>query len=149
FTGGKLQGRAIKRAEAIELSSTPVKVSPEQASAALADGIRAEGLSLFTFSEKAQCLRERLNFLHAQLGEPWPNVESADPEYWLGPELNAMAHGTSPKNVDMHQALQRLMHWHEANALDELAPARLSGPSGSQPQIDLSSGRVVGRQMIS
>ena len=145
FTGGKLQGRAIKRAGAIELSSTPVKVPPEQASAALADGIRTEGLSLFTFSDKAQSLRERLNFLHAQLGEPWPNVESADPEYWLGPELNAMAHGASPKNVDMHQALQRLMPWPEANSLDELAPARLSVPSGSHPRIDYSTGRPVVR----
>ena len=137
--------RSIKRAGAIELSNTPVKVPPEQASAALADGIRTEGLSLFTFSDKAQSLRERLNFLHAQLGEPWPNVESADPEYWLGPELNAMAHGASPKNVDMHQALQRLMPWPEANSLDELAPARLSVPSGSHPRIDYSTGRPVVR----
>ncbi len=145
FANGKLQGRAIKRAGAIELSSTPVKVPPEQASAALADGIRTAGLSLFTFSDKAQLLRERLNFLHAQLGEPWPDVESADPEYWLGPELNAMAHGASPKSVDMYQALQRLLPWPEANSLDELAPSRLSVPSGSHPRIDYSTGRPVVR----
>ncbi|ASJ17767.1 ATP-dependent helicase HrpB [Corynebacterium stationis] len=145
FTGGKLQGRAIKRAGAIELSSTPVKVPPEQASAALADGIRTEGLSLFIFSGKAQSLRERLNFLHAQLGEPWPDVESSDPEYWLGPELDAMAHGASPKEIDMYQALQRLMPWPEANSLEDLAPARLSVPSGSHPRIDYSTGRPVAR----
>src|SRR5699024_1674081 len=102
FANGKLQGRAIRRAGAIELSSTPVKVAPEQAIAALADGIRTHGLSLFTFSDKAQSLRERLNFLHAQLGKPWPDVESSDPEYWLGPELDAMAHGASPKGIDMY-----------------------------------------------
>lgn len=143
FTGGKLQGRAIKRAGSIELSSTPVKVPPDKAAAALADGIRTEGLALFTFSEKAQSLRDRMNFLHEQLGNPWPNVESADPEYWLGPELETMAHGASPKGIDMHQALQRLMPWPEANSMDELAPARLSVPSGSHPRIDYSSGRPV------
>ena len=143
--GGKVQGRAIKRAGAIELSSTPVKVAPDQAAAALADGIRTHGLSLFTFSDKAQALRERMNFLHAQLGAPWPDVESADPEYWLGPELNSMAHGMAPKSIDMHQALQRLLPWPEANSMDELAPARLSVPSGSQPRIDYSTERPVVR----
>lgn len=145
FANGKLQGRAIRRAGAIELSSTPVKVAPEQAIAALADGIRTHGLSLFTFSDKAQSLRERLNFLHTQLGKPWPDVESSDPEYWLGPELDAMAHGASPKGIDMYQALQRLMPWPEANSLEDLAPARLSVPSGSHPRIDYSTGRPVVR----
>lgn len=145
FTGGKLQGRAIKRAGPIELSSTPVKVPPDNAAAALADGIRTQGLTLFTFSDKAQALRERMSFLHEQLGDPWPDVESADPEYWLGPELDALAHGASPKSVDMYQALQRLLPWPEANSMDELAPARLAVPSGSHPRIDYSTGRPVVR----
>src|SRR5699024_8561754 len=142
---GKPKGRAISRAGAIKLPRTPVKVPPEQVIAALAHGIRTHGLSLFPFADKAQSLRERLNFLHAQLGKPWPDVESSDPEYWLGPELDAMAHGASPKGIDMYQALQRLMPWPEASSLEDLAPARLSVPSGSHPRIDYSTGRPVVR----
>src|SRR5699024_6440502 len=56
-----------------------------------------------------------------------------------------MAHGASPKGIDMYQALQRLMPWPEASSLEDLAPARLSVPSGSHPRIDYSTGRPVVR----
>lgn len=145
FDGGKLRGRAVRRAGAIELSTTPVKVPPDTAAAALAAHIRAHGLGMFRFSAKAAALKDRLDFLRSQLGSPWPDVESADPEWWLGPELDAMAHGTPPEKVDMYPALQRLLPWPEANQLDELAPARLPVPSGSHPRVDYSAGRPVVR----
>lgn len=145
LVGGGVRGRAVRRLGAIELSSTPVKVEPAQASAALAAAIRREGLALFSFSSRAQALRERLEFLHARLGKPWPDIADADPELWLGPELDAMAHGTAPGDIDMYPALQRLLPWPEASELDTLAPERLSVPSGSQPRISYATGRPVVR----
>lgn len=142
---GKVRGVQVRRAGAIELSATPVRVPPEHAAAALAEGIRAHGLDMFRWSDKATGLRERMDFLHAQLGDPWPDVADADPDYWLGPELDAMAHGTAPSRVDLYPALQRLLPWPEANHLDELAPARLAVPSGSHPRVDYSTGRPVVR----
>ena len=144
-SGGKVHGRLRRSAGAIELSTTPVKVDPDQASAALAAGIRSTGLKMFSFSPAAQSLRDRLNFLHARLGEPWPEVESADPEYWLGPELDAIAHGAAADSFDMLPALQRLLPWPEANELETLAPAKLAVPSGSQPRISYAEGRPVVR----
>ena len=145
FDGGALRGRSVRRAGAIELAVTPIPVPPEEAATALAAGIREHGLDMFTFSDKAASLRERLDFLHAQVGEPCPEVAAADPETALGPELDAMAHGTPPAKVDMYPALQRLLPWPAANQLDELVPARLAVPSGSRPRVDYSTGRPVVR----
>ena len=143
--GGRIRGRKLRRAGAIVLSETPVKVAREQATEALAEGIRQEGLSLFIFSEKAQSLRERLDFLHGQIGDPWPEVAAADPTLWLGPELAAVAGGASIGRVDLYPALQRLLPWPEATRLAELAPERLRVPSGNTHRVDYATGRPVVR----
>lgn len=140
---GRVRGREIRRAGAIELSVTPVQVSPEQAAEALAEGVRAQGLAMFTFSEKAAGLLQRLEFLHARLGEPWPDPGSTDPLEWLGPELRSLAGGGSLSRVDMYPALQRLLPWPAAAQLGELAPERLRVPSGNSHRVDYSSGRPV------
>ena len=93
---GRVRGVKVKAAGAITLSETPVKVTGPAAEGALAAGIREEGLGLFTFSEKAQSLKDRLRHLHAHFGEPWPDVEQADPAEWLGSELHRIAEGTPP-----------------------------------------------------
>lgn len=107
--GGKVRGRKVLRAGAIELSSTPVKVTGAAAEEALAAGIREHGLAMFSFSEKAQNLRERLAHLHAHYGAPWPDVDNAEPAEWLGPELHDVAAGKPATKVDMYPALQRLL----------------------------------------
>ncbi|MDO5668390.1 MAG: ATP-dependent RNA helicase [Corynebacterium sp.] len=140
---GKVRGRKLLSLGAIELSSTPVQVPPDQAAEALARAVEKEGLGMFRFSAAAQGLRERLDYLHEQLGQPWPDVEQADPQTWLGPELEKVARGTSISNIDMYPALQRLLPWPEATRLDELAPERLVVPSGSRHRVDYSSGRPV------
>ncbi|WP_286954332.1 MULTISPECIES: ATP-dependent RNA helicase [Corynebacterium] len=141
--GGKVRGRKIRRAGAIELSSTPVQISGAAATAALAAGIREEGLGLFHFSEKARALRDRLRHLHNYYGAPWPDVAKSDPSQWLGPELNQIARGTLAKKIDLYPALQRLLPWPEATRLDELAPTRLPVPSGRSAAIDWSGDRPV------
>lgn len=140
---GKLRGRKIRRAGAIELAATPVQVPPEQAAEALADGIRQQGLGMFTPSEKATALKQRLDFLRDRLGAPWPDISAADPMVWLGPELAAMARGTPATRIDLYPALQRVLPWPEATKLNELAPARLAVPSGNTHRVDYSSGRPV------
>lgn len=140
---GRVRGVKVKAAGAITLSETPVKVTGPAAEEALAAGIREEGLGLFTFSEKAQSLKDRLRHLHAHYGEPWPDVDSADPTEWLGPELHRIAEGTPAAKLDMYPALQRLLPWPEATHLDDLAPERLPVPSGRDAAIDWSGDRPV------
>ncbi len=143
--GGKVRGLRVKSAGAIVLTETPVQVRGADAAAALAAGVRERGLGMFTFSDKAQNLRDRLRHLHAAYGAPWPDLDGGglDPETWLGPELRAIADGTPAAKVDMYPALQRLLPWPEAARLDELAPQRLPVPSGRDARIDWSGDRPV------
>ncbi|MDK8680035.1 ATP-dependent helicase HrpB [Corynebacterium accolens] len=141
--GGRVRGVNVRAAGAIVLSETPVKITGDAAAQALAAGIREEGLGLFTFSEKAQSLKDRLRHLHAHYGDPWPEVDAADPAEWLGAELHQIAAGTPTAKIDMYPALQRLLPWPEATRLDELAPQRLPVPSGRDAKIDWSGERPV------
>ncbi|MFP7365193.1 ATP-dependent RNA helicase [Corynebacterium callunae] len=143
--GGKVQARRVKVAGAIELSVTLVKPSTTQATAALAAEMQESGLEMFSFSAAASSLRDRLEFLFAQVGAPWPDIHSADPQVWLGPELEALAAGQAINKIDMHAALQRLLPWPEAAHLEDLAPARLQVPSGHSHALDYASGRPVVR----
>lgn len=140
---GRVRGVKVRAAGAIVLSETPVKVTGDAAAQALAAGIREEGLGLFIFSEKAQSLKDRLRHLRAHYGDPWPDVDAADPAEWLGPELHQIAAGTPTAKIDMYPALQRLLPWPEATRLDELAPQRLPVPSGRDAKIDWSGERPV------
>ncbi|WP_225723468.1 MULTISPECIES: ATP-dependent RNA helicase [Corynebacterium] len=147
--GGALRGRKIRTAGAIELSSTPCALPKDDAVDALAQHIRQHGLTdfpMFELSAQARQLRDRVNFLHAQLGAPWPDLgkdfSTLEPLEWLGPELEAIA-GGSRAAVDMHAALQRVLPWPEALELDSLAPANVEVPSGSHPAVDYSTGRPV------
>lgn len=141
--GGKVRGRQRRLAGAIELSSTPVQVSGDEAAEALAAGIREHGLGLFDWSDSASNLRQRLDHLHEHYGAPWPDVDAADPEEWLAPELEQIAAGTPIAQIDVYPALQRLLPWPEASRLDELAPARMPVPSGRTVRLDWAGEKPV------
>ena len=141
--GGKVRGRKRRLAGAIELSSTPVQVSDDEAAEALAAGIREHGLGLFDWSDSARNLRQRLDHLHEHYGAPWPDVDAADPEEWLALELEQIAAGTPIARIDVYPALQRLLPWPEASRLDELAPARMPVPSGRTVRLDWAGERPV------
>ncbi|WKD58500.1 ATP-dependent RNA helicase [Corynebacterium caspium] len=140
---GALVGRAIRRAGAIELSAHPVEVPQEIAVQALAATLQEQGLGIFHFSEKAQHLYERLLFLHARCGAPWPDPQ-ADLE-WLAPELAMLAAGKPVSKIELYPALKRLLPWPEAANLAKLAPPNLQVPSGSQIKLRYDSGRPVAR----
>lgn len=134
---GKVRGRRVKAIGAIGLSSTPVKLTPAEAAETLKD----VGLDSFTLSDKAQGLKDRLDFLHVNVGKPWPDVAHGD----YTPELMQVAQGTPIAKVDMYPALQRQLPWPEASRLDELIPPRLAVPSGNNPRIDYSTGQPIVR----
>lgn len=134
---GKVQGRKVRAVGAIELTSTPVQLTADQAMEALAD----LGFEHFTLDDAAQQLKHCLDFLHATLGHPWPDVTQGD----YGVEIGEVANGASISNVDMKTAMLRNLPWPEAAKLDELAPQRLEVPSGSHPRVDYASGRPVVR----
>ena len=109
---GKVRGRKVAKIGAIELSSTPVKLTPDEAAEALTD----VDFSTFPLTKEEQHLKERLDFLHETLG--WPDVSRGD--YSL--EVRGVAEGASIGNCDMRQAMLRQLDWRQVAELDAAAP---------------------------
>ncbi|SCD85196.1 ATP-dependent helicase HrpB [Streptomyces sp. SolWspMP-5a-2] len=140
---GDVVARRVRRLGAIELSSRPLSdPAPALVRAALLDGLRAEGLGLLRWSQEARGLRRRLAFLRLHLGDPWPDVSDdallARVDDWLEPELGRARRRGDLGAIDAGRALTRLLPWASGRAgrLDELAPERITVPSGSAVRVD-------------
>ncbi|WP_369388594.1 ATP-dependent helicase HrpB [Streptomyces sp. CG1] len=143
WADGDVVARHVERLGTIELAVRQLRdADPALVRAALLDGLRQEGLGLLRWTVDAETLRQRLAFLRAHLGEPWPDVSDdalhARVEEWLEPELGRARQRADLGRIDAGQALARLLPWAggEAGRLDELAPERITVPSGSRIRID-------------
>ncbi|MEU0583397.1 ATP-dependent helicase HrpB [Streptomyces sp. NPDC006132] len=143
WDGGDVVARRVERLGAVELAVRALRdPDPSLVRGALLDGLRQEGFGLLRWSAEAGVLRQRLAFLRLHVGEPWPDVSDealhARVEEWLEPELGRARRRADLARIDAGQALARLLPWAsgEAGRLDELAPERMTVPSGSRIRID-------------
>ncbi|MBQ0987082.1 ATP-dependent helicase HrpB [Streptomyces sp. F63] len=149
---GDIVAHRVERLGALELAARPLS-SPDRAAVreALLDGLRREGLGLLRWSREAVQMRQRMAFLHRELAEPWPDV--SDPallspgrvEEWLGLALEKARRRADLERVDAGRALAHLLPWAtgEAARFDELAPERITVPSGSRVRIDYGGPQPV------
>ncbi|MER5976608.1 ATP-dependent helicase HrpB [Streptomyces sp. NPDC001857] len=140
---GDVVARRVERLGAVELTARPLKdADGALVREALLEGLRQEGFRLLRWSAEAEGLRQRLAFLRLHLGEPWPDVADASLHArvgeWLEPELSRARRRADLARIDAGQALARLLPWAsgEAARLEELAPERITVPSGSRIRID-------------
>ncbi|AYL35527.1 ATP-dependent helicase HrpB [Streptomyces fungicidicus] len=145
WADGDVVARRVERLGSVELAVRPLAdAGPSLVRDALLDGLRREGFGLLRWPAGAVALRQRLAFLHGRLGEPWPDVSDgalhARVDEWLEPELGRARRRADLARIDAGQALGRLLPWAsgEAARLDELAPERITVPSGSGIRIDYS-----------
>ncbi|ANH91022.1 ATP-dependent helicase HrpB [Streptomyces sp. SAT1] len=143
WAGGDVVARRVERLGAVELRARPLTdPAPALVREALLQGLRQEGWGLLRWSPGAEALRRRLAFLHRRLGAPWPDVGDdalhARVEEWLEPELGRARRRADLARIDAGQGLSRLLPWAsgEAARLDELAPERITVPSGSAVRVD-------------
>ncbi|MEU3659044.1 ATP-dependent helicase HrpB [Streptomyces sp. NPDC032940] len=143
WADGDVVARRVERLGAVELSvGPPADAAPGLVRDALLEGLRREGLGLLRWPDGARTLRQRLAFLRLHVGEPWPDVCDdalhARVDEWLEPELGRARRRADLARIDAGQALARLLPWAsgEAARLDELAPERITVPSGSRIRID-------------
>ncbi|MDT9694571.1 ATP-dependent helicase HrpB [Streptomyces sp. P17] len=146
WADGDVVARRVERLGAIELAVRPLKhADASLVRDALLDGLRQEGLGLLRWSPDALVLRQRLAFLHLHVGDSWPDVSDAAlharVEEWLEPELSRSRRRADLARIDAGAGLGRLLPWAsgEAARLDELAPERLTVPSGSRIRIDYTN----------
>ncbi|MFG2529606.1 ATP-dependent RNA helicase [Streptomyces sp. NPDC048516] len=150
WADGDVVARSVTRLGAIELASRPLTApDPGLLRDAVISGLRREGFGLLRWPPGAASLRQRLAFLHRELGAPWPDVSDAAllerVEEWLGVELGRSRRRADLARVDAGQALARLLPWAtgEAARFDELAPERIEVPSGSRVRVDYEGEQPV------
>ncbi|MEV7403846.1 ATP-dependent helicase HrpB [Streptomyces sp. NPDC091267] len=150
WDGRDVVARRVERLGAVELSARPLKQpDPALVREALVEGLRQEGLGLLRWTRDTGQLRERLAFLHQELGAPWPDVSDeallGRTEEWLEPELSRARRRSALAGIDAGQALRRLLPWAtgEAARLDELAPERIEVPSGSRIRVEYGGAQPV------
>ncbi|PAZ15424.1 ATP-dependent helicase HrpB [Streptomyces sp. SA15] len=143
WADGDVVARRVERLGAVELAVRPLAdADAGLVREALVEGLRREGLGLLRWSAEAVVLRQRLAFLHLHMGDPWPDVSDealhARVEEWLEPELGRARRRADLGRIDAGQCLNRLLPWASGDAarLDELAPERITVPSGSRIRID-------------
>ncbi|OIJ69062.1 ATP-dependent RNA helicase [Streptomyces mangrovisoli] len=146
WSGGDVVARRVERLGAVELAVRPLAdPDPALVRDALLDGLRQEGFGLLRWTPDAVVLRQRLAFLRACVGDPWPDVADealhARVDEWLEPELGRARRRADLARLDAGQALARLLPWAsgQAGRLDELAPERIAVPSGSRIRIDYAN----------
>ncbi|MEV0533243.1 ATP-dependent helicase HrpB [Kitasatospora sp. NPDC050463] len=146
---GEVVSRRVDSLGAVELTEKPLaRPDPTLVRNALLEGLSREGISTL-LSWPTPGLRERLAFLHSAIGAPWPDVSDEAllnrADEWLEPELSRARRRSDLARIDTTAALQRLLPWStgEAGRLDELAPERVTVPSGSKIRVDYTTGRPL------
>lgn len=145
---GDVVARHVRRLGAIVLDQRRLdRPDPGLLRAALLDGLRAEGTALLRWSDAARRLRDRLATLHRVLGEPWPDVGddallAAADRWWTGPFTRARGRADLGR-IDAGPVLRSLLDWRHTTALDELAPERITVPTGSSVTLDWSGDQPV------
>ncbi|MEV4414897.1 ATP-dependent helicase HrpB [Catellatospora sp. NPDC049609] len=141
WSDGDVVARRATRLGALTLAERPLaNPDRELVAAALAEGLRREGLRLLRWTPEAVALRERMAFCAHALGDPWPAVDDeallAGAGQWLGHALATARRRDDLHRVDVAAALRTLLPWPQAAQLDQLAPERLEVPSGSRIRVD-------------
>ena len=140
---GDVVARRVERLGAIELGAVPLRApDPALVRAALRAGLRKEGLRLLRWTREAEALRARLAFCHRALGAPWPAMDDASLLESL--DLSSAARNRADlERLDVSAALRGLLPWECAARLDEVAPERITVPTGSRIRVDYAGDQPV------
>ncbi|BBO64728.1 ATP-dependent helicase HrpB [Serratia marcescens] len=141
--------RAWKRQQIgrLTLRAQPLaKPADEELQQALLDWVRAQGLAVLNWEGAAEQLRVRLQCAQAWLPEAeWPAMDEepllAALEQWLLPSLNGVRDLRGLKQVNIAEALSRLLDWQQKQRLDNALPTHYTVPTGSCLPIRYEAGK--------
>lgn len=104
---------------------------------ALIDWVRQQGLASLNWSVAAEQLRLRLTCAAKWMPEAdWPAMDDQSLldglKQWLSPSLNGVRSLKMLQQVDLYDALLRLLDWHQRQRLDKALPTHYTVPTGSR-----------------
>ncbi len=145
--------RSVRVREAVRLGAIVLderQLPPPRgrdADEALLGAVRARGLAILPWGKASEAMRERLRWLHARLGEPWPDMSDeallATLEEWLAPFLPGSPSMDALSDQKLADALASRLPHDLARRLDRLAPLRYTVPTGSSIALDYRADDVV------
>jgi ATP-dependent helicase HrpB len=137
-----VSARRFVRLGSIVLEEKPLQDVPADAArSAMLEGVRSMGIEVLPWTRDARDLQARMEFVRRLGGnEGWPDVSdqalTARLEDWLAPWLDGVTRRDHLSRLSLTDILRSLLPWDEQRRLDELAPAHLQVPSGSNIRID-------------
>ncbi len=136
-----VRAREVRRLRALVLAARPQPVPADAETArALARGIADAGIECLPFSAASRQWRERVMFLRAAEGEPWPDLSdaalAASVETWLAPFLTGRTSLADITGADVGNALHALLPYELTSRLEAEAPTHFTAPTGSRLAID-------------
>lgn len=137
---GQARARKVTRLGAIILDETPLpRPDGERAARALANGVREFGIGILPFSKETLQLRDRIGFLHASIGEPWPDVSDeallSRLDDWLVPFQNGARSLQDIRPGSLSEGILSLVPHEVARDLGRLAPTHFEAPTGQRHPI--------------
>jgi ATP-dependent helicase HrpB len=138
---GDVSSARVDRLGAIVLAERPLRdPDPADVAAAVAEGLRLEGLGLLHWTPAALQLRARLAAAHAGLGDPWPAVD--DDVLLAAMDVSGARTRADLTRLDVGTALRALIPWQVAGDLDVVVPERVEVPTGSRIRVDYADPTV-------
>src|SRR5690606_26745019 len=105
----------------------------------LAEGVRELGLQSLAFSKDAGQLRQRIDFLHRMIGEPWPDMGEdaliARLDEWFIPFQGGSTSLESIASSSLSDGLRSLVPYELRQDLNRLAPTHFEAPTGQRHPI--------------
>jgi ATP-dependent helicase HrpB len=149
----ELVERVERRLGSMQLGAATRRPSAGEATtAALMARVRATGLAVLGWSAASISLRQRVDFLHRSVGEPWPDWSvdtlAATLDGWLAPYLPGATGRRDLERVDLATVLRSQLPWPQGGDLDELAPRQLELPTGRSVPIDYSADQPTARVRV-
>ncbi len=132
-----VRAREVRRLGALVLADRPraVPMGAETAKA-LARGLAGLGLARLPWNAALAQWRDRVRFLRAAEGEPWPDLSDdaleAAIEDWLAPFLSGKTALSEIGTDDLSNALRALLPYELTARLEQEAPTHFDAPSGSR-----------------
>ena len=132
-----------RRLGAIRLGARDARPEPGEATtAALMKRVRDTKLAVLGWSGAANRLRQRVEFLHRNVGEPWPDwsVDAlvATVDEWLAPYLPGAVGRRDLDRLDVATVLRSQLPWPQGGDLERLVPDHLELPTGRSVKVDYS-----------
>lgn len=130
-----------RRLGAIRLGTRDERpMASDATTAALMKRVRETRLAVLGWSGAANRLRQRVEFLHRSVGDPWPDwsidalVHTVDE--WLAPYLPGATGRRDLDGLDVAMVLRSQLPWPDGADLESLVQDRLELPTGRSVEID-------------